>query len=79
MTRPANPIHRRLAIDVPIQVDKDANATAVGELYFGAAKGHRDFVLFAIGTGLGAGCIADGKVLHGGSANALEVGKGTGA
>ncbi len=67
-------IHRRLTVDVPIQVDKDANAGAVGELYFGAARGHRDFVLLAIGTGLGGGCISDGKVVHGGSANALEVG-----
>jgi glucokinase len=67
-------IRQRLAADVPILVDKDANAAAVGELYFGAGKGYTDFVLLAIGTGLGAGCITDGKVLHGGSANALEVG-----
>ena len=51
---------------VPVAMENDANAAAIGERWLGAAKGLDDFVFIAIGTGIGAGVIIDGK-LHRGS------------
>lgn len=51
---------------VPVAMENDANAAAVGERWLGAAKGLSDFVFIALGTGIGAGVVIDGK-LHRGS------------
>ena len=60
--------------DLPIAVTNDANATAIGELLFGAGKGMKDFIVITLGTGLGGGIVARGKLLHGYDGFAGELG-----
>lgn len=62
----------RLGMDVAL--DNDANAAAFGEYWAGAGKGGGDFVLLTLGTGLGAGVVVDGNLLHGYHDNAAELG-----
>lgn len=52
-------------LSCPIFVDNDANAAALGEAVFGAAKGLSDVVMITIGTGIGTGIIVDGKMITG--------------
>jgi glucokinase len=59
---------------VPAYVNNDANAFAVGELHFGAGRGHRNLVGLTIGTGLGAGVIVDGRLYSGENCGAGEIG-----
>lgn len=61
-------------IDLPILVTNDANAAAVGEMVYGAAKGMRNFAVITLGTGLGSGIVVDGKLLYGQDGFAGEVG-----
>jgi glucokinase len=63
-----------LANTVPIWVHKDANLSALGEYYFGASQGLRDFVYLGIGSGLGAGIISGGHLITGGDWYAADVG-----
>jgi predicted NBD/HSP70 family sugar kinase len=72
------PLRTRLAASLPagcpVRVDNDANAAAVAEASFGAARGFSP-VLYLTGTvGLGAGLVVDGSVQRGGSGFAGEVG-----
>ena len=69
-----NEIRSRLEIDLPIWLQSDKNATALGEYYFGAARGCRDFIYLAIGTGLGAGVISNGQIVVGAAWDAGEIG-----
>ncbi|MDX1500721.1 MAG: ROK family protein [Thermoanaerobaculia bacterium] len=55
-------------------INNDANAFAVGELYFGKARGYRDIVGLTIGTGLGAGIVVDGRLYGGSNCGAGEIG-----
>jgi glucokinase len=64
----------RKRIDLPVWVQKDTNAGAMGEMYFGAARGSQDFVYLAVGTGLGGGAILDGELLLGARYTAMEIG-----
>lgn len=64
----------RIALDVPIWAHNDVNAGTVAELIFGAARGATDFVYLAIGTGLGGGAVADGRLINGALGFAMEVG-----
>ena len=57
-----------------VVVENDANAWALGEFWRGAARGHRDVVLLTLGTGVGGGLIVDGKIVHGQSGMAAELG-----
>jgi glucokinase len=59
---------------LPVTIANDANAAALGEMLFGTAKGMRNFVLLTLGTGLGSGIIADGKLLIGEHGAAGEIG-----
>ncbi len=52
----------------------DANAAALGELYFGGAKGMKDFIFVTLGTGLGSGIVVDGKLVYGHDGFAGELG-----
>ena len=52
-------------LSCPIFVDNDANAAALGEVLFGAAKGLNDVVMITLGTGVGTGIIANGKMITG--------------
>lgn len=59
---------------VPIVVSNDANAAAYGELIYGGAKGMKNFIMFTLGTGVGSGIVIDGKLLHGKTGGAGELG-----
>jgi glucokinase len=58
---------------VPVAIENDANAAAVGEGWLGAAKGLRDFIFVALGTGIGAGIVLDGRLHRGAHFLAGEV------
>jgi len=62
------------SLSVPILVDNDANLSALGEYYFGAAQGTETFIYISIGVGLGAGIFLDGKPYRGVGGYAGEVG-----
>ncbi len=57
-----------------VVVENDANAWALGECWRGAARGRRDVVLLTLGTGVGGGLIVGGKLVHGRSGMAGELG-----
>ena len=61
-------------IDVPVVVSNDANAAAYGELVYGGAKGMKNFITFTLGTGVGSGIVVDGKLVHGTTGGAGELG-----
>ncbi len=52
----------------------DANAAAIGEMMFGAAKGMKDFIFITLGTGLGSGIVANGEMILGHDSFAGEIG-----
>ena len=52
----------------------DANAAAVGEMMYGAARGMRDFIMITLGTGVGSGIIANGQLIYGHDGFAGELG-----
>ena len=61
-------------IDAPVVVSNDANAAAYGELVYGGAKGMKNFITFTLGTGVGSGIVVDGKLVHGKTGGAGELG-----
>jgi glucokinase len=65
------------ALAIPVRVENDANATAVAEWKFGAGIGAKNLVFMTMGTGIGGGIIADGRLLHGTNDLAGELGHQT--
>lgn len=59
---------------LPVALTNDAKAAALGEMYFGAAKGLKDFMFITLGTGLGSGIIANGSIIYGYDSLAGEMG-----
>ncbi len=59
---------------VPVFVDNEANAAAMGEWYFGAAAGASDFIYLTISIGIGGGIVLNGRLLRGSGGYAGEVG-----
>ena len=55
-------------------ITNDANAAALGEMLFGAAKGVKNFIILTLGTGLGSGIVVDGGVVYGHTGFAGELG-----
>ncbi len=53
------------ALKIPVGFDTDVNGSLLGEVTWGCAKGLTDAVYFTIGTGVGAGIMTNGKMLHG--------------
>ncbi|RJP63233.1 MAG: ROK family protein [Ignavibacteriales bacterium] len=60
--------------DVPSAITNDANAAAIGEMQFGAAKGMKDFIVITLGTGLGSGIVVNGELVYGHDGFAGEIG-----
>jgi glucokinase len=59
---------------VPVKVDNDANAAALAETRWGAARGFRYVFYTTIGTGIGTGIVLDGRIYHGNTGSAGEGG-----
>jgi len=55
----------RARFDLPVLVESDRNTSVTGEAWQGSAKGCRDVVFVAIGTGIGAGIISGGRLIRG--------------
>ena len=68
-------IHDRLGL--PAALDNDANCAVLGEWWVGAARGARNAIGITIGTGIGGGLIVDGRLYHGASDVAGEIGHTT--
>ncbi len=70
------PVKRLLSerFGLPCSVDNDVNAAALAEMAFGRGRELGDFVFVAIGTGIGAGIVIDGKLHRGKNCAAGEVG-----
>lgn len=61
-------------LGLPVKVDNDANAQALGEFWYGAGRGCRHMVYLTVGAGVGGGIIIDGKLYRGASGSAGEFG-----
>ncbi|MBS1746159.1 MAG: ROK family protein [Bacteroidetes bacterium] len=59
---------------LPVVLTNDANAAAEGEMIYGAAKGMKDFIMITLGTGVGSGIVANGKLIYGHDGFAGELG-----
>ena len=59
---------------VPVVLTNDANAAALGEMIYGAAKNLDNFIIITLGTGLGSGLVVNGKVVYGHDGFAGEIG-----
>ncbi|AZS16259.1 ROK family protein [Paenibacillus lutimineralis] len=57
--------HIKRSLNVPIGFDTDVNAAALGEAAWGAARGLDSCLYITIGTGIGAGAVAEGNLIHG--------------
>jgi glucokinase len=60
--------------EVPIYVDNDVNAAAIGEAWVGAAQGYDTYAFIALGTGVGGAAVSRGHMLHGVGGGAGEFG-----
>jgi len=61
-------------LNIPVALTNDANAAAVGEMTYGAAKGMKNFIMITLGTGVGSGIVINGEVLYGHDGFAGELG-----
>ena len=59
---------------LPVALTNDANAAAVGEMTYGAARGLRDFIMITLGTGVGSGIVVNGQLVYGHDGFAGELG-----
>ena len=67
-------ITERLSPPLPVFIDNDVNAGAIGERLFGAAQGSPSFVYLAVGTGLGGAIMLNNRLVRGASNSAMEIG-----
>lgn len=61
-------------IGMPAVLTNDANAAAIGEMTYGAARGMKNFIMITLGTGVGSGIVIDGKLVYGHDGFAGELG-----
>ncbi len=59
---------------MPVSLTNDANAAAVGEMTYGAARGMKNFIMITLGTGVGSGIVINGEVVYGHDGFAGELG-----
>ena len=57
-----------------VKVGNDANVAALGEMWQGAGKGYQDVLMVTLGTGVGGGCVLDGKIISGMHGAGGEIG-----
>ena len=62
------------AVGVPVALTNDANAAAIGEMTYGAARGMKDFIVITLGTGVGSGIVIGGQLVYGHDGFAGELG-----
>ena len=70
------PLHTRLAeqLGLPVWIDNDGKALALGEGWIGAARGARNYIGMVVSTGIGGGIVLDGHLLDGAQGNAGHIG-----
>ena len=59
---------------IPCSLTNDANAAAIGEMMYGAARGMKDFIVITLGTGVGSGIVSNGQLIYGHDGFAGELG-----
>lgn len=59
---------------IPVSITNDANAAAIGEMTYGAARGLKDFIMITLGTGVGSGIVINGQLVYGHDGFAGELG-----
>ena len=59
---------------IPVAITNDANAAAIGEMTYGAARGLKDFIMITLGTGVGSGIGINGQLVYGHDGFAGELG-----
>ncbi|MDO5614856.1 MAG: ROK family protein [Cruoricaptor ignavus] len=59
---------------MPCKITNDANAAALGEMQYGAARGMKDFIMMTLGTGVGSGIVSGGNLVYGHDGFAGELG-----
>ena len=64
----------RQKFGIPVAVTNDANAAAMGEMTYGAARGLKDFIMITLGTGVGSGIVINGNLVYGHDGLAGELG-----
>ena len=62
------------AFSLPVSITNDANAAALGEMTYGAARGMKDFIMITLGTGVGSGIVINGQLVYGHDGFAGELG-----
>ena len=62
---------------IPVTLTNDANAAAIGEMTYGAARGLKDFIVITLGTGVGSGIVCGGNLVYGHDGFAGELGHTT--
>ncbi len=60
--------------NLPVAITNDANAAAIGEMTYGAARGVKDFIMITLGTGVGSGIVVNGQLVYGHDGFAGELG-----
>jgi len=64
-------------LNIPVTLTNDANAAAIGEMTYGAARGMKDFIVITLGTGVGSGIVVNGQMVYGHDGFAGELGHTT--
>ncbi len=64
----------RERMGIPVALTNDANAAAIGEMAYGAARGMKDFIVITLGTGVGSGIVVGGQLVYGHDGFAGELG-----
>jgi glucokinase len=62
------------AFPYPVRLENDANAAALAEKWIGAGQENENFIYITVSTGIGAGIVADGRLLNGQKGNAGDIG-----
>jgi len=71
----AEMLHAKFGIQAALT--NDANAAAIGEMTYGAARGMKDFIMITLGTGVGSGIVINGQLVYGHDGFAGELGHTT--